>query len=71
VPDSEGEMLTALLPLVASNFTGAASNATGAPNLIYVLTDDLGWNYPGFHNPEVITPTLDALAASGVQLESH
>ena len=53
-------MLAALLVLVAS-----------APNLIYVLTDDLGWNYPGFHNPEVVTPTLDALAASGVQLESH
>jgi arylsulfatase A-like enzyme len=30
-----------------------------------------GWNYPGYHNPEVITPTLDKLAAGGVRLESH
>ena len=58
-----------LVPVVASSITG--TNATSAPNLIYVLTDDLGWNYPGFHNPEVITPTLDELARGGLQLESH
>lgn len=34
-----------------------------------VVTDDLGWNYPGYHNSEVHTPTLDHLATKeGVRL---
>jgi hypothetical protein len=55
-----------LLPVVA-----AAAAPAQAPHLIMALTDDLGWNYPGYHNPEVVTPTLDQLAKEGVRLESH
>ena len=49
----------------------AAVTAVKPPHVVFILTDDLGWNYPGYHNPEVITPTLDALASGGVRLESH
>ena len=44
--------------------------ALRAAHIVLALTDDLGWNYPGYHNPEVHTPTLDALAAEGVRLEA-
>lgn len=30
---------------------------------------DLGYNGVGFHNPDVKTPMIDALAAEGVRLE--
>jgi arylsulfatase B len=53
---------------------GAAGGATAAPpHIIFALTDDLGWNFPGYHHGEqgvLHTPTLDALAAGGVRLES-
>lgn len=34
------------------------------PNIVVALTDDLGWNYPGYHGTpsDAITPTLDQLA---------
>ena len=41
------------------------------PNLVMALTDDLGWNSPGFHNPTIISPTLDRLASEGVKLARH
>eukprot|EP00043_Microstomoeca_roanoka_P012658 m.122869 g.122869 ORF g.122869 m.122869 type:complete len:533 (-) comp15556_c0_seq3:598-2196(-) len=41
------------------------------PNIVFFLTDDLGWNAPSFHNPDLITPTLQALHDEGVELYSH
>lgn len=41
------------------------------PHLVFILTDDLGWNDIGFHDARVMTPTLDQLAAEGVMLERH
>jgi len=39
------------------------------PHIIIILTDDLGWNFPGYHNSDVHTPTLDLLATKeGVRL---
>ena len=64
-------MTLATLGLVLAAVGPAAAAAAGRPHLVMALTDDLGWNYPGYHNPEVHTPTLDALAAEGVRLESH
>jgi len=49
----------------------AATAAPLRPHIIFAMVDDLGWNYPGYHNPEVLTPTLDRLATTeGVRLES-
>jgi len=42
------------------------------PHIFFFLADDYGWANIGYHtenNPEVQTPTLDKLAASGVELD--
>eukprot|EP01084_Bolivina_argentea_P010244 19074_1 len=41
----------------------------GKPNIVLMLTDDLGWN-SAWNNPETITPTLDAMSKTGLLLES-
>ena len=39
------------------------------PNVIFIMTDDLGWYDVGFNgNPEIKTPNLDNLAKNGVVL---
>src|SRR6266542_2869197 len=51
---------------------GAAGFARGAdekPNIVYILTDDLGWKDVGFHGSDIKTPNIDKLAATGVRLE--
>jgi arylsulfatase A-like enzyme len=50
--------------------SAAALAAEGRPNVVVFLADDLGWSDVGFHGEEVIeTPSLDRLAAEGVQLD--
>jgi arylsulfatase A-like enzyme len=39
------------------------------PNIVYVLTDDQGWNDIGYHGSDVMTPNIDRLAAEGAKLE--
>lgn len=41
----------------------------GAPNILFVLTDDQGPWALGRETPELVTPTLDRLAAEGTYLE--
>ncbi|CAB1333188.1 unnamed protein product [Coregonus sp. 'balchen'] len=41
------------------------------PHIIFILTDDQGFNDIGYHNPAIRTPTLDKLAAEGVKLENY
>ncbi|MCP4905899.1 MAG: sulfatase-like hydrolase/transferase, partial [bacterium] len=44
--------------------------AAEQPNIVIFVADDLGWADVGFHGEEVIeTPSLDRLAAEGVQLD--
>jgi len=39
-----------------------------SPNIVFILTDDQGWGDVASHgNPEINTPALDALAASGAR----
>lgn len=49
----------------------AAAVAAPPPNVVVILADDLGWNDVGWHNPDVRTPNLDALAARGVRFEQY
>jgi arylsulfatase A-like enzyme len=49
-----------LLPLSAM--------AAQRPNIIVMVADDLGWNDVGFHGGDIDTPSLDRLAAEGVEL---
>ncbi|CAJ1355173.1 unnamed protein product [Effrenium voratum] len=49
--------------------------ALAKPHILFVLVDDLGWANVGFNleeaNPEVVTPNLDSLVASGIHLKRH
>tara|TARA_R110002051_G_scaffold117009_2_gene190616 strand:- start:17922 stop:19289 length:1368 start_codon:yes stop_codon:yes gene_type:complete len=38
------------------------------PNIIVIIADDAGWNDFSYHDSEIKTPHIDALAKSGVQL---
>ncbi|XP_039999253.1 arylsulfatase I-like [Xiphias gladius] len=58
------------------NDGNARNNETEAkqrsqPHIIFILTDDQGFNDIGYHNPTIKTPTLDKLAAEGVRLENY
>jgi hypothetical protein len=39
------------------------------PNIIHIVTDDLGWADVGFHDSDIKTPNLDQLPQTGARLE--
>ena len=55
----------------------AGQAAPPKPHLVYVLSDNLGWGNVGYHraaspsgpSPEVVTPNIDRLVATGVELD--
>ena len=62
-------LLTALLlaPLAALH---AAEPPASRPNIVLIMADDQGWGDTGYNgHPELKTPNLDALAASGLRLD--
>ena len=60
-------MLTVICCLV----WGAVAAAASKPNVLFIMSDDQGWNDIGYHNPEMRTPILDRLAKEGVDLDCH
>uniref|UniRef100_A0A3Q3KXT7 Sulfatase N-terminal domain-containing protein n=1 Tax=Labrus bergylta TaxID=56723 RepID=A0A3Q3KXT7_9LABR len=48
-----------------------AKKKKNQPHILFILTDDQGFNDIGYHNPTIKTPTLDKLAAEGVTLENY
>ncbi len=44
-----------------------ATPPEGAPNIVIVLADDLGYSDLGCYGSEIATPAIDALAATGVR----
>ena len=39
------------------------------PSILILLVDDLGWGDVGYHDPQVATPNIDAIAANGVEFD--
>ena len=61
--------LLRLALLLAWSLCSLAFAETGQrPNVIVMLADDLGWSDVGFHGGDIDTPSLDRLAAEGVEL---
>ena len=43
----------------------------GAPNIVVVFMDDLGWSDVGCYGSEIETPSIDALAARGIRFNHY
>ncbi|MBL9182307.1 MAG: sulfatase-like hydrolase/transferase [Verrucomicrobiaceae bacterium] len=48
-----------------------ASLANAAPNVVFIIADDLGWADVAFHGGSAPTPHLDQLAKEGIELTQH
>lgn len=65
-------MRSPILPLlccfVAATAAIQAAAPAAAPNIVYIITDELGYFEPGYAgNPNIRTPHIDRLAAEGVR----
>ncbi len=49
----------------------AVSWSAEKPNFVFIMADDLGWADVAFHGGNAPTPTLDAMAETGLELRSH
>ncbi|KAK7922791.1 hypothetical protein WMY93_009693 [Mugilogobius chulae] len=52
-------------------FGDSSPSAPQPPHIIFIMTDDQGFNDIGYHSADIKTPTLDKLAAYGVKLENY
>jgi len=55
--------------LAALAAVGDARAQGAAPNIVYIISDDLGWKDVGYHGSDIKTPNIDRLAAGGTRLE--
>ena len=60
------------LAAVAVAMAASAALAADRPNIIYILTDDLGYGDLGCYGQKTLTtPNIDRLAAEGVKFTRH
>ena len=45
----------------------ASAQELTLPNILYIVSDDMGWKDVGFHGSDIKTPNLDSLAETGVE----
>lgn len=57
--------------LTASAPESALAQSASRPNIIYIISDDMGWKDVGYHGSDIKTPNIDKLAATGARLEQH
>eukprot|EP01084_Bolivina_argentea_P000011 19_1 len=62
-------LLSMAFALTSSVSTVLNNDFASKPNIIFVMADDQGWNNIGFHNKNIITPTINALVAQGIRLD--
>ena len=65
MPTSLRLVLAWALVLAAAPAVGQP--ATGRPNVVVILVDDMGWSDTGPYGSEIATPHLDSLAARGMR----
>jgi arylsulfatase len=56
-------LVTAAVALAATTLAGAAPR----PNILIILSDDMGWSDIGCYGSEIKTPNLDGLAGEGLR----
>ncbi|HEY2774455.1 MAG TPA: arylsulfatase [Candidatus Binatia bacterium] len=49
------------------SYTGEVAAPAGAPNVLVIVLDDVGYSDLGVYGSEIRTPRLDAIAAAGLQ----
>src|SRR5882724_8457177 len=54
--------------LIASLVANAAAAEPKRPNIVVIMSDDMGFSDLGCYGGEIATPNLDALAAGGVRV---
>ena len=59
-----------LVFLVAVASLGSSARAA-LPNVLFIVSDDQGWNDVGYHNGQLRTPNIDELVKSGIELDCH
>lgn len=55
----------------ADHTSADRSSVPNPPHIIFIMTDDQGFNDIGYHSSDIKTPVLDKLAAEGVKLENY
>lgn len=49
----------------------AVGKSFDKPNILIIVSDDMGWSDIGYHGSEIKTPNLDKLAKTGLRMEQH
>jgi arylsulfatase A-like enzyme len=65
---SEFRRLAVVFAILLSGFSGGQSHAATKPNIIFLLTDDMGYGDVGCYGGDFVpTPNIDRLAAEGTK----